>query len=184
MWENAPRALAASLAITVAWPAETWGRIPLVTGLSALDNLPEGLTLKWPNDLMRVDTKVAGILVEGGDGIVVAGLGINLWWSEPPEGYGGVFDIDPGDDSHLEIAKGWASSMIGRLASSPEEWGRPEYVAACATLGRSVRWQPAGAGVAEDIGDDGTLLVRTPTGIERLTSGLVSEIRDVDSGFW
>ncbi|MDF1596263.1 MAG: biotin--[acetyl-CoA-carboxylase] ligase [Acidimicrobiia bacterium] len=181
-WETAPRALAASLALAVLWPPETWGRLPLVAGLSALQCLPAGLVLKWPNDVMRDGTKVAGILVEGSTEVAVVGMGINLWWSEPPAGYGAAFDVDPGEGVHLEIARCWASALLRRMVSGPEDWGRIEYRRSCATIGRLVRWQPGGVGVAEDIDDDGALLVRTDAGIERLMSGRVWEVRDDGSG--
>jgi BirA family biotin operon repressor/biotin-[acetyl-CoA-carboxylase] ligase len=181
-WETAPGALAASLALAVSWPPETWGRLPLVAALSALECLPAGLVLKWPNDVMRDGAKVAGILVEGSDEVAVVGMGANLWWSEPPTGYGAAFDVDPGEGAHLGIARCWASALLRRLGSGPEDWGRLEYRQSCATIGQQVRWQPEGAGVAEDIDSDGALLVRTGGGIERLMSGRVWEVRDDGSG--
>ena len=36
------------------------------------------LMLKWPNDLMRGEAKVAGALLERGDDRIVAGFGVNL----------------------------------------------------------------------------------------------------------
>ncbi len=38
----------------------------------------ERLALKWPNDLLLDGIKCAGILVEGRDGTVVVGMGVNL----------------------------------------------------------------------------------------------------------
>lgn len=39
------------------------------------------LTLKWPNDLMLADAKLAGILLERSGDRVVAGFGVNLAWA-------------------------------------------------------------------------------------------------------
>ncbi len=176
-WETAPRALAASLAFAPEWPADAWGPIPLVAGLAALESLPSGFALKWPNDVVREGEKVAGILVEVTGDVVVAGIGVNLWWPGAPPGYGAVFDGDPGPTAHLEFAGAWAAALLHRLSGPAGRWGRVEYLAACTTLGRRVTWQPDGEGWAEDIADDGALLVRTEDGKARLTAGRVSEIR-------
>jgi len=44
------------------------------------------LTLKWPNDLMIGDAKLAGILLERSGDRVVAGFGVNLAGAPPIEG--------------------------------------------------------------------------------------------------
>lgn len=61
-------------------------QLSLVAGLAvadvveALTGLPTGL--KWPNDVLLGERKVAGILLEGGDDEVVCGIGINVNESE------------------------------------------------------------------------------------------------------
>ena len=60
-----------------------WSAIPLFAGLSlvnALKNLDGKVatSLKWPNDLLIGDKKVAGILVEARDSGVVVGIGLNV----------------------------------------------------------------------------------------------------------
>ncbi|MDH5372273.1 MAG: biotin--[acetyl-CoA-carboxylase] ligase [Acidimicrobiia bacterium] len=180
-WETAPRAVAVSLAVATDWPPEAWGRIPLIAGLSALECLPDGPKLKWPNDVVAGGRKLAGILVEGFENFVVAGLGINLWWNDPPVDYGAVFESDPGETAHLEIARQWGAALLRRLSTSPDAWDRDEYVRACVTLGRTIRWQPDGSGVAEGIAGDGALLVRTADGVERITGGEVFEIRNLEA---
>ena len=60
-----------------------WSAIPLLTGLSlvnALNNLDDKIVtkLKWPNDLLINEKKVAGILAEAkADGVIV-GIGLNV----------------------------------------------------------------------------------------------------------
>lgn len=60
-----------------------WSAIPLLAGLSlvnALKNLDRKVAtnLKWPNDLLIRDKKVAGILAEASENGVVVGIGLNV----------------------------------------------------------------------------------------------------------
>ena len=60
-----------------------WSAIPLFAGLSlvnVLNSLDEKVTsnLKWPNDLLIGDKKLAGILVEARDNGVIVGIGLNI----------------------------------------------------------------------------------------------------------
>ena len=54
----------------------------LVTALAVADALTVGTSLspqiKWPNDILLDHHKVAGILVEAADGVVILGIGINV----------------------------------------------------------------------------------------------------------
>jgi BirA family biotin operon repressor/biotin-[acetyl-CoA-carboxylase] ligase len=60
-----------------------WSAIPLLTGLSLVNALKSldgkvATSLKWPNDLLIGDKKVAGIWVEARDSGVVVGIGLNV----------------------------------------------------------------------------------------------------------
>ena len=60
-----------------------WSAIPLLTGLSlvnALNNLDDKIVtkLKWPNDLLINEKKVAGILAEARAEGVIVGIGLNV----------------------------------------------------------------------------------------------------------
>ena len=65
----------------------------LVTALAVADALALGTSLrpqiKWPNDILLDDHKVAGILVEAAEGVVILGIGINVNQEHFPgaEGY-------------------------------------------------------------------------------------------------
>jgi len=58
--------------------------LALMTGLAVYEALvgflprQSDLRLKWPNDLLLNDAKVAGILLEAANGVVIAGIGVNL----------------------------------------------------------------------------------------------------------
>lgn len=68
-------------------PDESWqGLLPLLVAFILADCLAEfgpHLTLKWPNDLLLKGKKVGGILIEEKEGVVMAGVGLNLI-SAPP----------------------------------------------------------------------------------------------------
>jgi BirA family biotin operon repressor/biotin-[acetyl-CoA-carboxylase] ligase len=177
-WETAPRALAASLAIRPeGWGSAQFPRLSLIAGLSARAVLGDGVDCKWPNDLLRGDAKVAGLLLEAVGDLVVIGLGVNLWWPDPPYGFGSVFATDPGPDAALDLASRWCDEVLLRVDRGPDAWGHEEYRLACRTIGRSIRWKPDGMGVAIDVDFDGRLVVETPSGRVRLSSGEVVEVR-------
>jgi BirA family biotin operon repressor/biotin-[acetyl-CoA-carboxylase] ligase len=175
-WLNSPRALAASFAFTPSWPAEDWPRITLVAGLAARDILACGL--KWPNDLLIDGRKAGGILTESDGTVVVVGLGVNLWWPDPPEGFGAVHDTDPGPDVAADVASRWVDSLLRRLEDGPDTWGVDEYRSACTTIGRAVAWSPNGSGRAVGVDARGRLLVETGSSLVALSSGEVRQVSE------
>jgi BirA family biotin operon repressor/biotin-[acetyl-CoA-carboxylase] ligase len=132
-------------------------------------------SLKWPNDLLREDAKVGGILVEQRDAVTVIGLGLNLWWPEAPEGIAGLDSNDPGEERHAEVGALWGAELMELIES--DVWPRDEYRRACSTLGKAVTWEPAGKGTATDVADDGGLVVETASGVETLHSGAIRHLR-------
>lgn len=58
------------------------GQISLVVGVAlwhVLKNMHVKAQLKWPNDIMMGNQKLAGVLVEMHDDFAVIGVGLNLW---------------------------------------------------------------------------------------------------------
>lgn len=176
-WENASRALAASVAFAPGWPDTAIARITLVAGLAALEVVGGGFGLKWPNDLTGDGGKAGGILTERFGDVVVVGLGVNLWWPDAPEGRMAVHDSDPGPAAGPDLGTRWATSLLGRVARGPAAWGRDEYRRVCLTIGHEITWEPGGRGVAVDVATDGGLVVATATGREVLSSGAVTAVR-------
>ena len=177
-WEQADRALAATLALRPAWPEAAWPRLTLVAGLAARSALGPGVLLEWPNDLVRGDRKVGGLLTEAREGVVAVGLGANLWWPRPPlDEAAALYEEDPGDAAPGRLAAAWARDLLRRAAAGPEEWGGEEYAAACVTVGREVTWEPQGRGRAVGIAPDGGLEVETAAGRRVLYAGEVHSVR-------
>ena len=73
-------------------PIENWGWLPLAAGVAVVDTVAaEGKVragLKWPNDVMFADRKLAGILAEvaNPNTFVVIGIGLNVTLSAEEAG--------------------------------------------------------------------------------------------------
>jgi BirA family transcriptional regulator, biotin operon repressor / biotin---[acetyl-CoA-carboxylase] ligase len=171
-WMTAPRALAVSVAFRIA--AGDGRPLSLMAGIAAVRAM-SGTLLKWPNDLVVDNLKIGGILVERSDAVVVAGIGVNLWWPDSPEGIGALSEVDPGPTAHAEIGALWAAELIDLLDG--DGWPRDEYREACVTLGRQITWEPEGAGVAVDISSAGELIVEMEGDRHVLGSGAIRHVR-------
>jgi BirA family biotin operon repressor/biotin-[acetyl-CoA-carboxylase] ligase len=73
----------------------------LLKTLKAVSKSPEELLLKWPNDIYKVNKKIAGILVEseiqGSSFNSIIGIGINLYNSKstfPATSYGTLYETE------------------------------------------------------------------------------------------
>ena len=177
-WWQADRAVAASLAFTTDL-VEVDETFPLAVGLElraairtyvALD-----VGLKWPNDIMLDGVKVGGILVERKDDTVVVGCGLNLLWRNPPEGAGGLLNVEPDPDLGVQLSRTWADAVMDESFG----WDRELYVPTCETLGESIEWEPDGRGRAVGIDADGGLIVATARGHTTLRSGEVRTVRSL-----
>jgi BirA family transcriptional regulator, biotin operon repressor / biotin---[acetyl-CoA-carboxylase] ligase len=111
--------------------------------------------IKWPNDLLLGDRKLAGILAEADAGAIVVGVGINVA-SAPP----GAASLGPSVDR---------GQLLAGLLSNLEFWCQDgnlveaAYRDRCATVGRRVRVSLPGGrtvvGRAVAVDPDGRLCV-------------------------
>ena len=82
---------AGNMMATLVCPPEDkpWNDLrPLVLGqlfAAALESLGPAVSVKWPNDILCNDRKVAGMLVEERGGCILLGIGLNLSWAPEPE---------------------------------------------------------------------------------------------------
>ena len=161
-------------------PAARRGWLPLLAGVAVATAVSAVAavvaTLKWPNDVLIDDRKLAGILAEQSGDAVVIGIGLNV---ATPRDALPTSPVGPQATSLLaEGVKVARDVLLVAVLRNLERWYRAfredpdparsgllaEYRTLCGTLGRSVRVElPGGravAGVAEDIDTDGRLLVR------------------------
>lgn len=209
-WESpAGTAVTFSLLLRPTVPARSWPWLPLLTGyavdkaLTALvgsqDAAAPVVGVKWPNDVLIGERKVAGILVErietpdGPAAVVGVGINVNLRADELPVPHATSLEIELGrsvdrTDVLIDVLAGireaydvWAAGGEVRDARLAES-----YAAACVTVGRTVRVDlPDGSvleGLASGIDADGRLLVRAggPGGVEQaVAAGDVVHVRAV-----
>jgi BirA family biotin operon repressor/biotin-[acetyl-CoA-carboxylase] ligase len=133
--------------------------------------------LKWPNDLLVGDRKLAGILAEavtppGGTTVeaVVVGMGLNVAWPpEPTDLAISATSVAGRPVDRDDVLR----SFLGHLTVRFEQWEHEpgqlltDYRAALATLGRRVRAElPDGAviGTAVGLSDAGHLIIERDAG--------------------
>ena len=157
-----------------------------------------GPVLKWPNDVLVSEEKLAGVLAEavfdggrgfdggpGGAVAVVVGIGLNIDWPGPA-GAGGtsLSELGAGPVDRAALLGALLDALSARRALLDSVTGRREVVAElrnrCATLGRRVRVELAAeavTGVATEIDDAGHLVLQTSAGPRTVSAGDVVHLR-------
>jgi len=170
--------------------------LSLATGVAVARAIREvagvGTGVKWPNDVLVGERKVAGVLIEGraeADRLqyVLVGVGVNVN-NELPEELSSTattiarvvgrpvprLPLLASTLRHLDHLYGALSR--GEVGYVLDVWRRLSV-----TLGREVRaLTPDGevVGVAEDVAEDGALMIRTPGGaVKRVYVGDVVHLR-------
>jgi BirA family transcriptional regulator, biotin operon repressor / biotin---[acetyl-CoA-carboxylase] ligase len=151
--------------------------LSLAAGVAVAEVVGEPARLKWPNDVLLAERKVAGILVEGRpqERWAVLGIGVNVAVDvdDLPEelsdtaGTLGLTaaDIDPMLDRLLHALERWLGRPPGEIV---EEFGRRD-----ALRGELVSWG-GGHGRVDGIDEQGQLLVATGDGhVVALSAGEV-----------
>ncbi|HWS45322.1 MAG TPA: biotin--[acetyl-CoA-carboxylase] ligase [Acidimicrobiia bacterium] len=164
----APRgaALLVSVLLRPQLPPDRLHLVTLAAGLAALDALDElGVScdpparLKWPNDVVSGERKLAGILAEtDGAGAVVVGMGLNVrgdWFPPELRELATAVDVD-----RAELLVAWLRAYDARLDALDAVLA--DAAARSATLGRRVRvdlGHESFEGTARRLTDEGYLVV-------------------------
>ena len=192
-WEGA------SLTFSTLWRFSPGAPAPaglsLVAGLAlarALEQLGvQGVQLKWPNDVLVHGDKLAGILIDllpgrGRPPAAVIGIGLNL---RLPDAHGienqtGVTDLaqalecePPAPAAVLAVILTEMHRLLDTYAAAgfPALRGAWQQRNAFADLPvRIVSDQDVRTGICAGVDDDGALLLRTDTGMQRILAGDVS----------
>lgn len=182
-------------------PAARRGWLPLLTGVAVASAVRSAAgvpaTLKWPNDVLAGERKLAGILAEQSpDGsAVVIGVGLNVATPQDalPVSPAGL----PATSLLAEGAHAGREALLTEILARLDRWYRAfrsepdaarsglqaQYLSLCGTLGRAVRVElPGGrmlAGTATGVDADGRLLVTGPGGAppSRVSAGDIVHLR-------
>jgi BirA family transcriptional regulator, biotin operon repressor / biotin---[acetyl-CoA-carboxylase] ligase len=156
--------------------------VALAEGIHAATSL--SVSLKWPNDLLVARRKLAGILAEATDRLVVVGYGINVAAAAfPPELHDRATSLEselgrPVDryrvlvETLAALSRRYEDLLDGRFDAILDAWRRH----APAASGARVTWttmEGTQSGVTAGIDDQGALLVQVGDRVERIVSGEV-----------
>ncbi|TDD45782.1 biotin--[acetyl-CoA-carboxylase] ligase [Kribbella antibiotica] len=192
-WTTPPRSallMSALLRPTTVAP-ERWPwlglLVPLAVAAAVRQVAQIPAQVKWPNDVLVEDRKLAGILLERIDGpAVVVGMGINVTLRESEKPHPAATSLALENAATTDRVT-VAAAVLRELETRYRTWLEdptallPEYRELSATLGRAVRVElPDGAfleGTARDLAADGRLIVDTPLGERALAAGDVTHLR-------
>jgi BirA family biotin operon repressor/biotin-[acetyl-CoA-carboxylase] ligase len=139
--------------------------------------------VKWPNDLVVEDRKLAGVLAEMVDDALVVGAGCNVDWQEFPPEIAATATACNVVTGHAVDRDALLDAFLDQLASELDTVDDvpARYRARLATLGQRVRAELASGAVegdAVDVTDDGALVVRDDAGTDHtVTAGDVVHLR-------
>lgn len=156
--------------------------LALFDTFAALTGRPEAFALKWPNDVLMLGGKLAGILLEsaGAQGkldMLFIGIGVNLVaapaqaeveaGATPPVALGA--DVSQ-DDFLTELAHHYAlwETRFTTYGFAPV---REAWLARAARLGQVITARMPNrevTGTFEDVDTEGNLVLRTPKGVEAI----------------
>jgi len=159
---------AASPALTMALGLAVQRSVDDVTGVTT--------DLRWPNDVMLNERKLAGILVQAAEGgALIAGIGVNVNQSSFPEDLAAIatsLKIETGKDHDKEalLNRVIAESLRYAAMTKPEILRqfeeRSTYI-----KGKSVTVDGRIKGVTAGLDPNGFLLLRTDAGIQTILTG-------------
>ena len=198
-WVSNEGGLWVSAVVPMGAPERGWAAMPLVAGLAVCETLlglgVGPLRLRWPNDVMSGDRKLAGLLVDcfrAGRAVVGMGLNVrNLPEQEDTSLAGATIrlaDLLETVPDVTELAVRW----LGGLRGVMEEMTAKGFVSLADRLNRwwetgqeveieidSQRW----TGFFEGVDDEGRLRVRTLDGVQRTLAGhQVTRLREFHGG--
>jgi BirA family transcriptional regulator, biotin operon repressor / biotin---[acetyl-CoA-carboxylase] ligase len=199
-WTAVPRSqvLMSVGVAAAAVPSEEWGWLPLATGVAVVDAVADvagvQTKLKWPNDVLAGDGKLAGILAEvaAPQPVIVIGLGLNvtLRRSEIADAVAtSLTELGVASPDRAQLVRRLLGTLGDRIAGWKSTRGADDrlmsdYLARSATIGVTVRAALPGGreivGTATGIDRQGRLLVDTLDGAVTLSAGDVVHLRPAE----
>ena len=187
-------------------PAALLGWLPLLSGVAVAAALREvagvDARLKWPNDVLAGDAKLAGILAERWGEAVVIGIGINVYQRRDdlavPTATSVLLAAQAAPSAGPDLRERLLTAVLRELARWYRAWLdqphpgaadgcglRKEYLRRSGTVGAAVTVTlPAGrslTGTAVGVDPAGRLELRTSGGLVRVSAGDVVHLRPADA---
>lgn len=174
-------------------PSAAWGWLPLLAGVAVVDAVAEvtGISagLKWPNDVLAGDGKLAGILAEvaAPAPVVVVGIGLNV--TEAPDPVATSLSLLGATVDRTVLTEALLRHLAARIdgwraARGPDEALAADYRSRSVTIGNRVRASLPGDravdGVAVDVDELGRL--RIDTGDQRTRGAEEARVVTVSAG--
>lgn len=171
-------------------PTERRHVLVMAAGLAMAEAVEEttgvSARLKWPNDLLVGDRKLAGILAEATGDSLVVGIGVNLEWHDVPTDLRAIAtacNLEGGRPAAREtLLAAFLEQYAARLADLAA--ARSGYEARLATIGQRVRVEQAAGdlvGTARGVDELGRLVLELPDGATTVvTVGDVIHLRPAD----
>jgi BirA family biotin operon repressor/biotin-[acetyl-CoA-carboxylase] ligase len=191
LWQTLPESLACSVLFRPVLPTEQVPQLSLLTAVAlhdALSQFSADIRIKWPNDILYHGAKLAGILTEmraepGYVHAVTLGFGVNL--QAPSDGWPADISQTAVDLSTASCQKISRLDVAAAILNALDHWYElylrdgfaPVHTAwwqAHASSGQLVRvfdGRQYIEGVASALDDDGALLLKTSSGMERIIAG-------------
>jgi BirA family biotin operon repressor/biotin-[acetyl-CoA-carboxylase] ligase len=190
-WVSPPGNLYATLLLSEPSAPELAPQLSFVTALALHDAVAASapqlgplLKVKWPNDLLLGQAKLAGILIEGDGGPVFSvaiGIGVNCAAHPQDTAYPATDLASAGAPvAPTQLLAALAAAMQARLAQWQRGQGfaaiRADWLKRAAGLGGAIRVrlpEREFAGRFEGLDEAGRLLVREAAGVTTVTAGEV-----------
>jgi len=183
-WTSPPGNLYMSVVLRPDRPMSVVSQLSFVAALAVgdlLDGLAVGgrVAFKWPNDVQVDGAKISGILLEAGQGHLVAGIGVNLAHFPPDTPYPATSVADKGGRFDVEEALGL---LGGALLSRYRQWlaegflpVRAAWLARAHGLGTEVSVRLHGGqadrGIFSALDETGALILTRDGASRKITAG-------------
>jgi BirA family biotin operon repressor/biotin-[acetyl-CoA-carboxylase] ligase len=194
-WESA-RSLGLYMAVVLSESriGRVGGVLSLIAGLAACEAIKAvgnvNAAIKWPNDIMVMNRKIAGILIEKPACVpaVIIGIGVNVHhrlkdFSAELEKTATSIYIETGRDVSRNVVAGHLFTEILSKIDEFHKGAGPtllnSYKQACETLGTEVKITDGPEtckGTAVDVSDDGALVLKTVSGKRKIYAGDIKPI--------
>jgi BirA family biotin operon repressor/biotin-[acetyl-CoA-carboxylase] ligase len=186
-WFSPPGNLYLSVLLRLDLPQARSAEISFLTAVAVADAVDALLpkqtraTLKWPNDVLVSDGKIAGILVERAGDVVIIGIGLNILQAPPNTPYKTATLVGAGG---LATVDGARDIMLDRLGNHLTTWAehgfgpvRAAWLARAHPIGTTLRTTLGGQteeGMFAGLDEDGAMLLDTADGRKRIVAADVN----------